>query len=114
MRSHGGEGTGVGEGAIANTLPKGPLLLSLSSGLKSRFNEYRVKLNGKSIMAIKAGASSPAREVWQRGATAWIHPRSLQFVDALAARTEISQQLLDGASGNVAPPPPPQRTKGVT
>lgn len=41
--------------SIANTLPKGPLLFSLSSGLQSRFNEYRVKLNGKSIMVIKAG-----------------------------------------------------------
>lgn len=46
---------GVGGFRIANTLPKGPLLFSLSSGLKSHFNEYRVKLNGKSIMAIKAG-----------------------------------------------------------
>lgn len=44
-----------GGGRIANMLPKGPLLFSLSSGLKSHFNEYRVKLNGKSIMAIKAG-----------------------------------------------------------
>lgn len=50
MCSHRGEG-----GRIANTLPKGPLRFSFSTGLKSRFNEYRVKLNGKSIMAIKAG-----------------------------------------------------------
>ncbi len=41
--------------------PQGASLLSLSNGLKSSFNEYRVKLNGKSIMAIKAGRLQPAR-----------------------------------------------------
>lgn len=89
------------EGAsIANTLPKGPLLFSLSSGLKSHFNEYRVTLNGKSIMAIKAGGFIHS----QRGLAGWnnrMDPSSLlYFVETLAACAEISQQLLDEVSGN--------------
>lgn len=38
----------------ANTVPKGPLSSPLFNGFKSSFNEYRVKLNGKSITAIKS------------------------------------------------------------
>lgn len=56
--------------SIANTLPKGPLLFSLSSGLKSYFNENRVKLNGKSIIAIKAGGFIRS----QRGLEDWSKP----------------------------------------
>lgn len=93
-----------GGGRIANTLPKGPLRFSFSSGLKSRFNEYRVKLNGKSIMAIKAGGFICS----QRGLAAQnsrMDPSSLpQFARTLAACAEISQQLLAAVSGNVVIP----------
>jgi len=51
-----GESVCVSGGEVEQTQSlRSPSLLSLSNGLKSSFNEYRVKLNGKSIMAIKAG-----------------------------------------------------------
>lgn len=40
--------------------PQGASRFSLSNGFKFSFNEYRVKLNGKSIMAVKAEASTRA------------------------------------------------------
>ena len=48
----------VGGGRQSKHSPQGASLLSLSNGLKSSFNEYRVKLNGKSIMAIKSTEAS--------------------------------------------------------
>lgn len=59
----------VGEGGRGSEhskhSPQGASLLSLSNGLKSSFNEYRVKLNGKSIMAIKAGGFTRAAELFK-------------------------------------------------
>lgn len=93
------EGRGVGRGGgIANTLPKGPLLFSLSSGLKSRFNEYRVKLNGKSIMAIKAGSFICSQRALEQPSSV------LQPGETLAACAEKSQQLLDGVRGECRVP----------
>lgn len=54
-------GRGGGGPAQQTQSPRGLSLLSLSNGLKSSFNEYRVKINGKSIMAIKAGRLQPAK-----------------------------------------------------
>lgn len=51
---------GRGGGQRSKHGPQGASLLSLSNGFKFSFNEYRVKLNGKSIMAVKAEAFTPA------------------------------------------------------